>query len=152
MKRSLSALLAAGCIAAFCFAEAGYAQDAASGGASVTAPAAIAPAPTAAALATQAGFDLQKLPLVKFGHADVQTAAAYATANGYPARAAFWLAVDQQVTACEDALAAAAPRAPAAGGTIGLATAFEVAAEAVGTGIPPKVTVNCSLITLPRLL
>lgn len=88
-------------------------------------------------------------PLAKFTHADLTTAATYATTNGYPARAAVYTALDVQLTACETALAAAAPKAPPAGGTVGAFTAFEVAAEAVGQGIPANVRMNCSAITLP---
>lgn len=97
------------------------------------------------------GFDLSKLPLAKFAHADLQNAAAIATANGYPARAAVWTAMDAQLTACEAAITAAAPKLPAAGTTTGAATLLELGAEGVGQGIPANVVLNCSAITLPRL-
>lgn len=91
---------------------------------------------------------IQNLPLAKFTHADLQTAAAYATGNGYPARAAVYTALDTQLTACETALAAAAPKATPSG-TVGVFTAFEVGAEAVGQGVPASVRINCSAVTLP---
>jgi hypothetical protein len=83
----------------------------------------------------------------QFAHADLQNAAAIATKNGYPARAAVWLAIDTQLMACENALSAAAPVAPS--GTIGLASGLEVAAEGVGTGIPAAVQLNCAAIPIP---
>lgn len=147
MKR----LISLACIAIACLSAGCAIAQPASSGATVAAPTTTSATP-AAQTATLLGIDLSKIPLVKFGHADVQNAAAYATANGYSARAAFWLALDAQVTACENALQAAAPKAPAAGGTVGLATGFEIAAEAVGNGlIPAQVKINCSLITLPSL-
>jgi hypothetical protein len=88
-------------------------------------------------------------PIAKLTHADLQTAAAYATANGFPARAAVYTALDTQLTACENAIAAAGPKAVPAGSTVGIFTAFEVAAETVATGIPASVRVNCSAITIP---
>ena len=81
----------------------------------------------------------------------MQNAAAYATANGYPARAKVWEALDAQVSACEAAINASLPKLPPSGSTIGAATAFEVGAEAVGTGIPAAVIVNCGAITTPHL-
>lgn len=97
------------------------------------------------------GLDLSKLPLAKLAHADLLSAAAYATSNGYPARAAVYTAIDQQLTACEAAITAAAPKQPPAGSTVGAFTLFEIAAEAVGTGIPAAVRINCGAITLPNL-
>lgn len=85
--------------------------------------------------------------LASFTHDDLLSAAAYASANGYPARAAVYTAIDAQLTACEAALAAARPAGKPTGA--GLFTAFEVAAEAVGTGIPAAVRINCSAVTLP---
>ena len=95
------------------------------------------------------GFNPGDTPLAKFTHADLKSAAAYAAVNGYPARAAVYLAIEQQLTACEQAMAAAIPHAPAPGATVGVFTAFEIAAEAVGQGIPPAVKINCGAITLP---
>lgn len=91
---------------------------------------------------------LQNLPLAKFTHSDLQGAAAYATGNGFPARAAVYTALDTQLTACETAISAAAPKAPPSG-TVGVFTAFEVGAEAVGQGIPANVRINCSAVQLP---
>jgi len=95
--------------------------------------------------------NVAQTPLATFTHADLTGAAAYATANGYPARAAVYTAIDTQLTACENALTAAAPKAPVAG-SVGVFTAFEVAAENVGTGVPVNVKLNCSAIQLPALL
>lgn len=86
-------------------------------------------------------------PLARFAHADLQTAAAIATKNGFPARAAVWAAIDGQLTACENALSAAAPVATA--GTVGLAAGLELAAEGVGTGVPAAVQLNCAAIPIP---
>ena len=91
-----------------------------------------------------------------FTHADLQNAAAIATRNGYPARAAVWRADDQvlsaaeaQVTACRNALLAAKPSAPS--GTVGLATITELGAEAAAQGIPAAVAANCAPLPLPLL-
>lgn len=97
-----------------------------------------------------AQVDLSKLPLSKFTHADIQNAAAIATANGYPARAAVWAAIDAQLTACEGAVAAALPKLPTAGATVGVATLAELGAEGVGQGVPANVLLNCSAIVLPK--
>lgn len=105
----------------------------------------------AAQTASAAGFDLSKLPLSKFAHADLQNAAAIAAANGFPARAAVWTAMDSQLKACEAAISAAVPKLPPAGSTTGAATLLELGAEGVGQGIPANVMLNCSAITLPRL-
>lgn len=87
-------------------------------------------------------------PLATATHNDLVAAAALATANGYPARAAVRLAIDAQLTACEQAIAAAAPKAPAITGAVGPITAAEMLEEAVGsfTGIPATVKINCSPI------
>jgi|SRR5580692_3352408 hypothetical protein len=87
----------------------------------------------------------------QFAHADMQAAAAYATKNGFPARAAMWTAIDAQVTACENAISAAAPVAPT---ITGAAMLLEVSAEAAGTGIPAAVSVNCApipIVLMPAL-
>ena len=95
-------------------------------------------------------------PISQFTHSDLQNAAKIANANGYPARAAVWTADDQlltaaesQVQACKDAIAALKPSSP--GGTIGVATATELAAEAVAAGIPPAVKANCEPLPLPGI-
>lgn len=103
------------------------------------------------ACATAQSLDLSKLPLSKFAHADLQNAAAIAKANGYPARAAVWVAIDIQLSACEAAIAAAAPKLAPSGSTVGAATLLELGAEGLGQGIPANVLLNCSAITLPRL-
>jgi hypothetical protein len=103
----------------------------------------------AAVSAKSAGFDLGKLPIAKFTHADLLGAAAYANGNGYPARAAVYTAIEQQLTACEQAIDAALPRLPPAGTGVGVFTAYEIAAEAVGSGIPAAVKINCGAIVLP---
>ena len=89
----------------------------------------------------------QPVGISKFTHDDLQSAAAYADGNGYPARAAVYRAIDTQLTACEAAIRAAAPKTQATGR--GLFTAYEVAAEAVGQGIPAAVRINCGAIVLP---
>ena len=89
--------------------------------------------------------------LSKFTHADLQAAAAYANANGFPARAAVYVAIEQQLTACEAAIAAAGPKPVPTGTEVGAFTVFEVAAEAAATGIPSAVKINCSAVTLPTL-
>jgi len=93
-------------------------------------------------------IDPSSLPLVKFTHEDLKAAAAYATSNGFPARAAVYTAIEQQLTACEAAIASSQPKPPPSG-TVGAFTLFEVGAEAVALGIPATVRVNCSAITLP---
>lgn len=96
--------------------------------------------------------------LKQLTHADLQAAAAYADKNGYPARAAMWTALEAQLTAaeaqvkaCADAIRAALPtgglQAPA-----GAFTAIEMAAEAVGQGVPASVRINCAPIPLPAHL
>jgi hypothetical protein len=95
------------------------------------------------------GIDLSKLPLAKLTHGDLKTAAEYANSNGYPARAAVYTAIEAQLTACEAAIAAAGPKSPPPGGTVGAFTLFEMGAEAVANGIPAAVKINCGAITLP---
>lgn len=92
----------------------------------------------------------------QFTHADLQNAARIAAANGYPARAAVWTANDQllsawekQIDACNQAILAAKPSAPS--GTIGVATAAEIAAEAVGQGVPATVKLNCEPLPIPAI-
>ena len=104
--------------------------------------------PTAAPAATPA-------PTLKtITHADLQAAAAYATAHGYPARAAMWTAIEAQLTAaenqiqaCKDAIKAALPSGQTA--PAGVFTAVEMGAEAVGQGFPASVTINCTPIPIP---
>ena len=96
-------------------------------------------------------------PIAVATHNDLQAAAAYAQANGYPARAQVRLAIDAQLTACENAIAANAPKAPSAAGSVGPITAAEMAEEAVGSfsGIPAVVKINCAplpLVIFPKPL
>jgi len=99
---------------------------------------------------------VENTQLSQFTHADLQNAAAIATANGFPARAAVWTANEQlltmwerQIDACNQAILAMKPTSPA--GTVGLATATELAAEAVGSGIPPAVKLNCEPLPIPAI-
>lgn len=112
---------------------------------------AVSVAPTPAVQAAQAaGFDLSKLPLAKFAHADVLNAAAIASANGYDDRAAVWKAFDGQITACENAITASIPHLPTNTGTTGVATILEIGDEALGQiAIPTQVLVHCKSIALP---
>jgi len=100
---------------------------------------------------------IENTDVSKFTHADLQNAAAIATANGFPARAAVWTANDQllsawekQIDACNQAILGMKP--PTTGGTVGVATATELAAEAVGSGIPPAVKLNCEPLPVPNML
>lgn len=95
-------------------------------------------------------LDVANTSLAAATHKDLQAAAAYAQANGYPARAAVRLAIDAQLTACENAITAAIPRAPV-GGIVGPIMAAEMAEEAAGSGVPAAVRVNCAPLPLIRL-
>lgn len=93
--------------------------------------------------------------LMTFAHEDLLNAAKYATDNGYPARAAVYMALDaqrtavaNQIIACKSAIAAALPSSPPSG-TVGAFTLYEIAAERVGQGIPASVRINCGAIVLP---
>ena len=95
--------------------------------------------------------NLDQSQIAQVTHADLRSAAQYATDHGYPARAAVWTAIDAQLTACNEAISANAPTAPQGHG---LATAFEVAAETLGQGVPSAVKLNCAplpLITFPAI-
>lgn len=148
MKKLLFASVLAA--VAFCSVGCAVAQIPPAAGA-VASPAPAADTTPAATLAAQAGFDLTKIPLVKIAHTDMLAAAAYAEGNGYSGRGAVWRAIDAQVSACESAVAAAVPKLPAAGSVPGLATLYEVGAEAIGAGIPAAVRINCAAIVLPKL-
>ena len=88
-------------------------------------------------------------------HADLQAAAAYATAHGFPARAAMWQAIEAQLTAAENQVAAckaaieAALPAPTGIAPAGVFTLVEMGAETVGQGFPASVTINCAPIPIP---
>lgn len=93
--------------------------------------------------------------LKQFTHADLLAAAKYAEDHGFPARAGMWKAIEYQLTAaenqvaaCKAAIAASVPSRQL-DGTVGLATLIEMGAEAVATGIPASVKANCEPIVLP---
>jgi hypothetical protein len=116
------------------------------------------PATAATAQPAAAAAPAKPATLKALTHADLQAAAAYATAHGYPARAAMWTAIEAQLTAaenqvaaCKAAIDAALPKAPA-GDIVGLATLTEVGAEAVAQGIPAAVKANCEPIVIPANL
>lgn len=111
---------------------------------------------------TIAPVDVTQTKLAVATHADLIAAAAYADKNGYPARAAVWRAhdahlsaVETQINACANALAASLPKVTA-GAPPTPFLAVEMSAEAVGnfTGASPAVKINCAafpIITLPSL-
>lgn len=137
MKRAIA-------IAAFLLTACATAQT---GNAPVTTPApAVNPAPS--------------LPVAL--HADLQAAAAYAEAHGYPARAAVWraqdarlTAIEGQIKACADAIKASSPQTPTAPAGAGVFTGVEIAAETVANfSVTAAVKANCEplpIITLPAL-
>lgn len=93
-------------------------------------------------------------------HADLQAAAARATKNGYPARAAVWTALDgllaaqeAQAKACLAAIKAALPQPGSAPQVAGVFDGIEAAAEAVGNfqGIPANVKLLCEPLPIPKL-
>ena len=93
--------------------------------------------------------------ILKFTLADLEAAAAYADAHGYPARAAVYRAhaahlsaVKLQVEACKAAIRDALPK-PVDASNAGAFLLFEMAAEKVGQGIPAAVKINCGAIVLP---
>ena len=94
--------------------------------------------------------NVSQTKLATVTHGDLAAAAAYATTNGYPARAAVYTAIDTQLTACENAITANEIKAPAMPTGAGVFTAFEVAAEAAGNvqGIPAAVKINCAALPL----
>lgn len=101
------------------------------------------------ALSACASIDLTTTKLAVATHNDIQAAAAYAEANGYPERAAVRRAIDAQLTACERAISAALPKAVT--GSPGPILLAEMAEEAAGTGVPSAVRVNCAPLPLIRL-
>ena len=93
-------------------------------------------------------------------HADLQAAAGYATAHGYPEVAAVYMAddakltaINAQIDACLSAINASLPQQPAPTGSVGPILAFEMAREAVGnfSGIPAKVKILCEPLPVPAL-
>lgn len=127
-------------------------------------PASAPPAPGATVVGVSAPAATPLAKLKQLTHDDLKAAAAYATAHGYPARAAMWTAIETQLTAaegqvaaCKAAIEAALPK-PSADGVVGLATLTEIGAEAVAQGVSAAVKANCEpivvpsgLIPLPRL-
>lgn len=115
--------------------------------------------PSTVGSVTQAGSGVQspapttKPSLRELTHADLQGAAAYAAKNGYPARAAMWLAIEGQLTAAENQVAACKAAIAAVqkqtGDIAGPLTLIEMGAEAVAQGIPANVRANCEPIPLP---
>ena len=110
-----------------------------------------------------ASINIAQTPLAKATQADLAAAAAYAQANGYPAIAAVYTsqaaqltAINGQIQACLDAIAASKPKLPTDNGNVGPILAFEMARETVGTftGVSATVKLNCEpipLIALPAL-
>lgn len=110
-----------------------------------------------------ASINIAQTGLAKATQSDLAAAAAYAQANGYPAVAAVYTsqaaqltAINGQIQACLDAIAASKPKLPTANGNVGPILAFEMARETVGTfsGVPASVRLNCEpipLIALPTL-
>lgn len=107
-------------------------------------------------------FNVSAGKLEVAAHADLLAAAAYATAHGYPARAAVWAAedarltaIETQISACANAIAASLPK-PVSGPAPTPFLAIEIGAEAVGqfSGLPASVKINCApfpIVTLPIL-
>jgi hypothetical protein len=84
-------------------------------------------------------------------HKDLLAAAKLDTDAGYPARAAYWLALDTRLTACEAAIDAFKPvKTPLPSDAL-FFTTFEAGALAVGsiTSTPPSVTLNCEPLPVP---
>lgn len=111
--------------------------------------------PAGAAVSTPTSTASAPLSLKTLTHADLQAAAAYATAHGYPSRAAMYTAIETQLTAaenqiqaCKAAIAAALPTSPTVAPP-GAFTALEMAAEAVGQGIPASIRITCEPIVVP---
>ena len=114
-------------------------------------------------LSACASINIAQTGLAKATQADLAAAAAYAQANGFPAVAAVYTAqaaqltaINGQIQACLDAIAASKPKLPTASGNVGPILAFEMARETVGTfsGVPASVKLNCEpipLIALPTL-
>lgn len=103
-----------------------------------------------------ASLPLTQTKLAEFTHADLVNAATLANTNGYPARGAVWTAYDQlltakeqQIDACKAAILAALQQKPT--GTVGLATATELAAELAASGGSPAIHANCTALPLPVL-
>ena len=105
-------------------------------------------------------FDITKSQISIDTHAGNLAAAKYATDNGYPERAAFWMAVDQvltaneqQANACVAAIQASLPQVPTAPSSMSPELAIEMGAEAVGnfSGIPARVNVLCAPLPIPTL-
>ena len=110
-------------------------------------------------------IDISTRPLELATHNDLLAAAKYAEDHGYPARGAVWrahdahlTAVEGQISACLNAIAAAKPSAPANTGSLGPFTLIEMGAEAVASfnqGLSAAVQINCEplpLVNLPVII
>lgn len=112
--------------------------------------------PPAATSNTAAPAPAPTTSLKTLTHADLQAASKYAIDHGFPARAAMWQAIEAQLTAaenqiaaCKAAIEAALPKPSASGGPVGVFTLVEIGAEAVGQGVPANVRINCEPIVIP---
>lgn len=81
-------------------------------------------------------------------HSDIEAAAAYADANGYPERAQVRRAIAAQLKACELAIDAAKPKLP--DGKVGPILLAEIAEEAAAQGVPARVRALCAPLPLIR--
>jgi hypothetical protein len=107
-------------------------------------------------LAGCATIDLTQTKLAVATHADLLGAAQVYTNAGLPDRAAVVTAIDAQLTACEQAISAAIPKAPTPIAGAGPLTLAAQASVAVGNfnGIPAAVKLHCEpipLISFPKL-
>ena len=98
--------------------------------------------------------DLTQTKLAVATHADLLGAAQVYTNANLPDRAAVVMAVDAQLTACEQAIGAAIPKAPAPVAGAGPLTLAAQASVAVGSfqGVPAAVRLHCEpipIITFP---
>ena len=114
---------------------------------------------------TKTVVDVSQSSLAVATHNDLLAAAQYATAHGYPARAAVWLAEDAKLTAIEAHISACANSiaadlqqntSPSNTGSGGPFLAVEMATEAVGnfTGASAKTKITCAampVVVMPIL-
>lgn len=118
---------------------------------------------TAADGTTTTQVDATKGQVAVAAHEDLLAAAAYAQAHGYPARAAVWLAedarltaIETQISACANSIAASLPKPGTGPAPVGPFTAVEIAAETVASFNGPSAAVkaNCEpfpIVTVPAL-
>lgn len=81
-------------------------------------------------------------------HSDIEAAAQYAEANGYPERAAVRRAIAAQLKSCEAAISQAKPKIPE--GKIGPILLAEMLEERAGEGVPARVKILCAPMPLFR--